>query len=727
MTILRVAIPSPLYHDFDYLPPADGHPSNLVPGVRLQVPFGRRLVVGLLLDVAEAPRVDRPLKAALAVLDDAPLLSPETLALVEWAAHYYHHPVGNVVWTALPGLLREGRPFHSGPSAWYLTPQGQQTDPIMLRRAPRQQALLVRLHEAQGAPLLLPADPAQRLLWRKGLQALQAQGLAVPLPVDGITSPQVPQPAPPLNSAQQQAATTLVTAQGYQVFLLEGVTGSGKTEVYMEAIAQVAARGQQTLVLVPEIGLTPQLIARFQQRLGLPLALSHSGLTDLGRLAAWRAAAQGSATVMVGTRSAVWTPLPRLGLIIVDEEHDLSYKQQEGFRYHARDLAVVRAHRAGIPLVLGSATPSLETLHNARTGRYQLLRLPERAGPAVSPSFRIVDLRREKVEHGLSATLLTAMDHHLRRGGQTLVFLNRRGYAPCLLCHNCGWVAQCRRCDARFTLYREEGRLRCHHCSADQPRPRTCPQCGGTTLHALGAGTERLEQALTRHFPDYRLVRLDRDSTRQRGALESCLQQVRDGQARILVGTQMLAKGHDFPEVTLAAIIDGDQGLYSTDFRAAERLAQLLVQVAGRAGRAAHPGTVLIQTHAPDHPLLRTLVVEGYTAFADAALAEREAAELPPYQALALIRAEATTPQLPLDFLQTVRDQGPSNPAVQVHGPIPAPMERRAGHYRAHLLLQARHRGPVQTLLAEWIPLLTSLPAGRQVRWSLDVDPMDMF
>ncbi|HEY0634092.1 MAG TPA: primosomal protein N', partial [Gammaproteobacteria bacterium] len=536
--------------------------------------------------------------------------------------------------------------------------------------------------------------------------------------------------APELNSAQHVAVSAITAAAGtFQPFLLDGVTGSGKTEVYLQAIAPVLAAGRQVLLLVPEIGLTPQLVERFRRRFAVPLGLLHSGLSDGERQCAWLMARDGHAPIVIGTRSALFTPLRNPGLIIVDEEHDPSFKQQEGFRYSARDVAIVRAHQLGIPIVLGSATPSLESLHNAQAGRYRLLRLPERAGSALHPKMRLLDVRQQPLQEGLAEPLALLMRRHLERGGQVLLFLNRRGYSPALICHDCGHVAGCPRCDARLTYHSAQRRLRCHHCGTERPVPTQCPKCGSADLRPLGQGTERIEEGLRARFPGVGLVRIDRDTTSRKGAMTALLLEVHAGEARILIGTQMVAKGHHFPEVTLVGILDADQGLFSADFRASERMAQLILQVAGRAGRAERPGEVVIQTHVPDHPLLRTLVESDYHAFAEAALRERAQAQFPPFSHLALLRAEAVDPTAPLTFLEAARRlaEGHAAAGVQLLGPVPAPMERRAGRTRAQLLLQSSSRTGLHRLLEPWVVALEGLKEGRKVRWSLDVDPAELF
>jgi primosomal protein N' (replication factor Y) len=530
-----------------------------------------------------------------------------------------------------------------------------------------------------------------------------------------------------LTDAQRAAVEQIEQATRFSAFLLHGVTGSGKTEVYLEAIKRVLARGKQTLVLVPEIGLTPQLLDRFRRRFAVPIAVLHSALGERERLQAWLDARSGHAPIVIGTRSAVFVPLANPGLIVIDEEHDGSFKQQEGFRYHARDLAVMRASREAVPIVLGSATPSLETLRHARAGTYTLLRLPERTGTAGLPTVRLLDLRRLKPDQGLSHPLREAIAERLARREQVLLFLNRRGFAPVWTCYDCEWVASCARCDARLTFHQRSRRLRCHHCGADQPVIEKCPKCANS-LHALGEGTERIEGALAKYFPDAAIERIDRDSTRRKGALEEKLERVRAGEAQILVGTQMLSKGHDFPNVTLVGVLNADQGLYNVDFRAPERLFQQIMQVSGRAGRADKPGDVFIQTRHPDHPVFDAIARHDFDGFADYALAERRDTGYPPFQYLALLRAEAAAAGLALSFLvqaQTCARQMADG--VDILDPAPAPMERRAGRYRAQLLVQARERKALHVFLDRWVGELQALKTTRRVRWSLDVDPIEMI
>ena len=728
--ILRIAVPAPLYSCFDYLPPPGTDPAALKRGMRLLVPFGRAKRCGVLLEVAAETSLERDkLRPALAVLDSDPLLGDEDLELLLWAAAYYQHPPGEAIAAALPVRLRKGEaPASLTSPGWRLTAAGAVTNPA---RAPRQSQVLQtlaghpeglsrdRLHAACG-----PCLPVLRTLAKKGWIE----------PCEIVAGEEERQgrkePGPPLNPAQREAvAAVRARFGGFGAFLLDGVTGSGKTEVYLSLVEAALAAGRQVLILAPEIALTPQLMRRFQRRIGPAVALLHSGLAERERERAWLAAGRGQAAVAVGTRSAVFTPLPRLGLVLVDEEHDLSFKQQDGFRYSARDLAIVRARRRGCPVVLGSATPSLESLRNVEAGRYHRLELPERAGNARPPRLELLDIRSAPLDGGLSPTLLRLMQDELAAGNQVLLFLNRRGYAPVVTCHHCGWLSECPRCDARMTLHLGTRLLWCHHCGHQRPMPGRCPDCGGLDLRPLGQGTERLEEVLTRRFPDLPIARIDRDSTRRKGALEKMLNGIHAGRYRILLGTQMLAKGHHFPDVTLAGILDVDQGLFSADYRAAERMAQLIEQVGGRAGRAEKAGRVLLQTRHPDHPLLQTLVRRGYGAFARESLAERRQAGLPPYSHQALLRAEAPSPKAPMAFLEEAAGAAGTlaSGEVEIWGPVPAPMERRAGRVRAQLLLQSADRGRLQRLLQAWTPALGKLKSARRVRWSIDVDPQEML
>jgi len=727
-SVLRLAVPVPLSKSFDYYPPHGVDIGACQLGQRFQVSFGRGKKIAVLVQISEQSELPaNKIKIADKQLDHTPVLSPELLRLAHWTSRYYQHPIGEVIQLMLPVALRAGEATEvRGESLWSLTDAAQSVD---LKRAPKQQQLWQLLkNEALSSEQL-----NQRLQqWRPTMRALRDKGLVIEkqLPCLTVAKEAGTEQAKTANVEQQIAIDGLVAALGdFTVFLLEGITGSGKTEVYLQVIERVLQRDQQVLLLLPEIGLTPQIVSRFARRFAVPIAVMHSGLNDTQRLCAWQMAALGEAKIVIGTRSALFAPLPQLGLIIVDEEHDSSFKQQEGCRYHGRDLAVVRGSQAKVPVLLGTATPSLESLQNALSGHYQHLFLQQRAANARSPRIRMLDLRAQKPRDGLAAGLLHEMELHLKKGGQVLLFLNRRGFAPVLFCQGCGWMADCPRCDAHTTFHRRSGQIRCHHCGYERPKPVSCPQCGEPELVALGQGTERIESALLEHFPTRTIVRIDRDSTRRKGALEQQLKRVKSGEADILIGTQMLAKGHHFPNVTLVGLLDSDQGLFSADFRATEQLAQLIVQVAGRAGRAEKVGEVLIQTQQPDHPLLLQLIREGYRAVAKTLLAERRVVAFPPFARLAILRAEALQVSQALEFLQQVVDElrGWPFPQVQLLGPVPAPMERRQGRYRAQLLLSASDAKTLQPLLAGLRPWLEQNREGRKLRWSLDVDPLDLL
>ncbi|TWI54168.1 replication restart DNA helicase PriA [Pseudomonas duriflava] len=736
-TLLRLALPSPLRRLFDYCAPADVDVSTLRPGIRVRVPFGRREVIGVLVELVTHSDVPADkLKPALELLDAVPPMPATLVELCKWAAQYYQHSLGDTFSWALPGLLRQGEPAERRLQRfWLAEPEAQTTDP-RLTRAPRQREALtiIKQHPHGVAHELI----GQLGLNKESLNTLLEKGL-VKIETRMIRSPRhqgawLAQAELPLNPEQRIAFEAVRARLGYfHCFLLEGVTGSGKTEVYLQLIRQVIESGHQVLVLIPEINLGPQTLSRFEKRFNARIALLHSALTDRERMDAWLAAREGDVDIVIGTRSALFTPLKNPGLIIVDEEHDTSYKQQEGLRYHARDLAVVRARLEKVPLLLGSATPSLESLHNAEIGRYGLLRITQRAGSATAPRFQRLDVRSRPLDDGLSQPLTQAIADTLQKGHQVLVFLNRRGFAPTLLCHDCGWVAQCPRCDARMTIHQRSRELRCHHCDHRSYPPQHCPACGKLDLRPLGAGTERAEERLKILFPDYPVLRVDRDSTARKEAMQTLFTTVQRGEPCILVGTQMLAKGHHFPRVTLVAILDADGGLFSADFRASERMAQQIVQVAGRSGRAELPGLVLIQTHLAEHPLLVQLTEQGYAAFGQQALAERRAAGLPPFTHLALLRAEAHKPGQAEEFLEAAYSEAEQLaeemciPSIELLGPVPAPMERRAGRFRAQLLLQASLRAPLHRILTPLSQRLEYLPSSRQVRWSLDVDPIDLY
>jgi len=743
--IIKVAVPCPLYRTFDYLLPADCQQS-IQPGMRVRVSFGRQRLIAIIIEEVEKSEVPlTKLKPISELLDTTSLLATDIINLLLWSARYYAHPVGDVFQTALPVYLRtndDATPALT--EVWRINTTTSTTPNDVLQslsRAPRQQQLFQLLSNANNNAdnnAGLDADALNALTenWRAPVKALLDKQLIVAEQKPALLfSDNNHSKVIPLNKEQLSAVQAIEnhesesTDKKHAVHVLNGVTGSGKTEVYLALCESMLANNKQILVLVPEIGLTPQLTQRFLQRLNTTLVVLHSAMNDRQRYAAWSAAANNQAQLVIGTRSSIFTPLPNLGLIIIDEEHDGSYKQQDGFRYNARDLAILRANNNKIPIVLGSATPSLETLNNINERRYLVHYLKHRANKKPLPKIELINLCSQKLQESLSDTLLSKIKQHLKQQGQILLFINRRGFAPLLMCHDCGWTTNCKRCDAHMTFHKRRNQLHCHHCGSQRPAPDTCEECGSSNVLAIGAGTERIENFLQAQFADTKVSRIDRDSTRNKGSLQEKLDEAHSGEAGILVGTQMLAKGHDFPNITLVAILDTDQALFSADFRAAEHLAQLVTQVSGRAGRADKPGEVLIQTHHPEHPLLQNLLHQGYQAYAQAALQERRAASLPPANHLVLLRCESVDSNAAQFFLQQALEcakQIETN-GIELFGPLPAPMERRAGRYRYQIMLQAKQRKPLHQFLSWWPAQLQTLPAARKVRWSVDVDPYDTF
>jgi primosomal protein N' (replication factor Y) len=740
--IFRVAIAIPVARLFDYRPPEHFELAGIKPGIRVEVPFGNAKKIAFLvecvqhseLDIGKLKRIDR-------ILDEQPLLSEKDQALLHWASGYYHHPLGEVFSAAFPVALRQGKATVVQTQKHYvLTESGKAFDSELLTRAPKQKSVLEKfqahsncLSEAELSSWDQNWRPSVKQLLDKCLLQLAVSGQQSNFSLNVIqvnTASVIKSNALQCNPQQQAAIDAVYANLGqFGVFLLEGVTGSGKTEVYMQIIRSVLERGQQVLVLLPEITLTPQLEERFRQRFNVSIAISHSKLTDRQRACAWLNMQRGECSILLGTRSALFTPIKNPGLIILDEEHDASFKQQEGFRFSARDVAVVRGKLLNIPVLLGSATPALESLQNVDNQRYRLLHLPERAGTAIEPILQLLDIRNKKMQEGLSEWLIADIRRTLEKNEQVLLFLNRRGFAPTLICHGCGWVARCGHCDANLVIHYDEGKLRCHHCGQEQRLIKQCPACTTGELTPLGLGTERVEKVLAELFADKVIVRLDRDSTQRKGSLENYLQRINQGEVDIILGTQMLAKGHHFPNVTLVAILDVDSGLFSIDFHAPEKLAQMIVQVSGRAGRAEKPGRVIMQTRQPDHPLLTTLISKGYSSFARTALAERKEASLPPFSYQALLRVQAAEVEMPKLFLDAVVRLAAEHSKAHtlVLGPVAAPMARRAGLYRYQLLFQSSRRLELHALLDVLMPLIEKLKQAKKVRWSLDVDPVDLY
>jgi len=727
---IRVALPVYVYDTFDYTVNAEQYTQAQV-GARVLVSFGRQNLVGVMtekVDPNEAFTGQFKLKAITELLDDEPILDSQLLTLLTWSAQYYQFPIGEVMQSALPGLLRQGRALDILFHLWKITPHD---DPnALLKRSQKQ-------YDAYQVLKLHPHGTTENILNLSGvetatLKALEKKGLVECClePHDFTpTTMQLAQVPLTANVDQKYAIQQILKAQHhYQTFLLDGLTGSGKTEVYLQVMFEVLQQGKQVLVLVPEIGLTPQTVARFKSRFHCDVALLHSGLNESKRLQAWQHAQTGKASIIIGTRSAIYTPLPKLGLIILDEEHDLSYKQQEGFRYHARDVALYRGHLQGCPVILGSATPSTESYHLAELGKLHLLELNQRAGVAVLPKMHIIDLKIAKKKHGISQTLIEQIKQTLERKEQVLIFLNRRGYAPILMCESCAWQANCPHCDAHFTLHTQPyAYLHCHHCGTINRLPEHCPECKKQSLKTIGLGTAKLEEHLHELFPHNEVIRVDRDSTSRVGSWQKIYDRIQQNKPSILLGTQMLAKGHHFPHVTLVAILDIDSGLLSVDLRAPERTAQLIIQVAGRSGRGEHKGSVYLQTLRPDHPMLTTLIEKDYRAVAKQMLAERKIAMLPPYRYAALVRVDSKDRAYSQQYLAEIAQQLREMAAdlIDIWGPIPAPMERKAGRYRAHMVILSADRAKLHFYLRQWWQHVVHLPRQHQLRLSIDVDPQE--
>ncbi|HMM54054.1 MAG TPA: primosomal protein N' [Candidatus Desulfobacillus sp.] len=722
-SIIRVALDVPLPGGFDYL--ADGALQDDI-GRRVCVPFGRGEKIGVILavDVASDLPAEK-LRPARAILRDLPPFPADWLELAQFCSRYYQHPIGEVIALALPPTLRRRQALPRQPDRrrFRITPAGRRALPGLKQRSVA--ARLLAALEAQGGLTLTELRGVSAAAAKQLPGLLQNGWLAesTDFPAPDVVA------GPTLLEEQQHAVAEIGQTLGrFAPFLLHGVTGSGKTEVYLQLIAAVLARGQQALLLVPEIALTPQLEERVSSRFrGARLVSLHSSLAEGVRAAGFLQAFAGEADIILGTRLAVFTPLPRLALIVVDEEHDPSFKQQEGLRYSARDVAVWRARQRGVPIVLGSATPSLESWAAAEAGRYRRLELTARALAQAMPAVRCLDTRREKLQDGMSEHLLRAIAVRLERKEQSLVFLNRRGYAPVLACPACGWVSRCPGCAANLVLHLLDRRLRCHHCGREERIPTSCPTCGNQDIHPFGRGTQRLEEALARRFPEARILRVDRDSASSRARWQALLEAIHKGDADILVGTQMLAKGHDFPRLTLVGVLNADAALFAADFRAPERLFAQLMQVGGRSGRAALPGDVLVQTEYPDHPLYRALVAHDFSAFAAAQLDERRRIGLPPCGHQALLRAEAPELGQALSFLEAAADLGKrtASKEVTLYDAVPMRLHRRAHLERAQLLVESPSRPALQAFLAEWLTAIRQMKAPNALRWHIDVDPLE--
>jgi len=724
-TIAKIALNVPFNQLFDYKLIKKTTEEQLL-GRRVFVPFRNQTKIGIIIALSEhSSYSNEQLKTIEQYLDTESAVESDSLKLCQWLSRYYHQPLGQVIFTALPNAFKKQKlPKANRANHWHITELGQTIDKNELKRSPQQARCLslFQQHHRCSMTILnqhqITFSVLKKLLDKNWIEDCPAPPISLPAPSAPIT----------LNLEQQQAYQSIKQRlQQFHCTLLHGITGSGKTEVYMYIIEHILQQGKQVLFLIPEIGLTSQTVKRLQARFQVPLVTLHSNLTDKERYLAWQQAKHNQAKLIIGTRSAVFTPLPQLGLIIIDEEHDTSFKQHEKTCYSARDVAIIRAKQAQIPIILGSATPSLESLYNVQQKRYHWLSLPKRAGDALIPQIGIINLKQQSLFHGLSLPLRTAITEHLEAGHQVLLFVNQRGFAPVLICQQCGHGLSCSRCSAYMIQHRDPPHLLCHHCGQRTTIPQQCTHCQSPTLKPIGYGTERIEEALQQLF-EVPIQRVDRDTIKNKHSFSKILASIQSNQPQILIGTQMLAKGHHFPNITLVGILNADNGLYSHDFRACEKMGQLIVQVAGRAGRATKPGTVLVQTYQPQHPKLQLLLHQNYLVFAEQLLKERAAAKLPPYCYQVLFRSEASVKQHAHNTLEAIKStlcqQAPKS--LDVFGPMVAPMEKKSGQYRMQLLLQSPHRSILQKILTEQSQALEKIKQNARSRWTIDVDPYDL-
>jgi primosomal protein N' (replication factor Y) len=732
--VLQVALPLPLRKLFDYLylePTTDTQENNKPQqGQRVIVPFGRQTLVGVVIKVTDKSEYPiEKLKPIKALIENESSFNTQQLNLLHWAADYYKHPIGEVFASALPGILRENKTIAQlAPQALVLS-DDKNIDEQLSKNATQLHKLLTLLKQGNYTRAELTAADIKSTSIKRFVDEGWASWQAMPANVKNVTADDVSGQLS-LNTEQAIAVSAINSSSASNspssCFLLDGVTGSGKTEVYLQAIEHVLLKQQQVLVCVPEIGLTPQTISRFKQRFNLDVELWHSGMTDKQRFNTWYKARNGQAKIVIATRSGVFLPFADLGMIVIDEEHDASFKQQEGFKYHCRSLALYRAKLANVPVILGSATPSLETLQNALVGKFHHLELKSRAAGSQLPTMKLLDLNQCRVDSGIGEPLLAKIKQCLAAKQQVMLFINRRGFAPVLMCEECRWLTECSRCSSFTTFHKSKNLLICHHCGDQQPTVHQCGGCGSTRLSTVGVGTEQLHLALQDAIPDFPVIRLDRDSTSKKGDFEAILEKINKGEPSIIVGTQMVAKGHHFPNVSLVGIVDVDGSLFSSDFRAPEKLAQLIVQVSGRAGRGSIKGEVWLQTKFPEHPVIQDLVNNKYSDFASFALTEREMLSLPPYSYQALIRAEATNEEYASHWLQSISPHLNQFKDLLVLGPSPAPMTKKAGKFRHMLTIQCKSR-PYLHKVVDWlIENLDTVQKDNRIRWSIDIDPLDL-
>ena len=718
--IVKIAINTPIRQTFDYL--SDEPARVWQPGMRAKVSFGNKTVVGIVTEIKTIIEQDRKLKPIIERIDDAACLDHELFALILWLSRYYHHPIGDCFATALPKKIRQGESLQATQQTFW---QVHNNHPDKLGQ--KQQQIFEALQQ-------YPKGLSETVLKNKfgsvksSLKGLEEKSVVTRYQqADVEVTQEITEKNWPLNDDQLEICQKIEQKNDqFQPFLLHGITGSGKTEVYLTLAREQMKQGKQVLILIPEISLSGQFVERFKAGLTGRVLLSHSGINDGQRKQVWCLANSGQADVIIGTRSAVFMPLKRPGLVIIDEEHDSAYKQQDGLRYHARNILLMRAKNLNIPIVLGSATPSLESLYQVKQGKYQLLELKKRAGNAALPQVSLIDMSLEP-QSVISQGLQQKIRQHLQKQQQVLLFINRRGFAPVLMCHSCQWQAQCKSCDAKMVVHQQRQQLFCHHCGLIQRLPSRCPSCDAEDLNTHGAGTEKIEQLLQTMFPDTPVLRIDRDTTQTVNAFDNLFQPIRDGKSAVLVGTQMLAKGHDFHKVTLVGILDADQGLFSADFRASEYLAQSIVQVTGRAGRGEVQGEVLIQTRQISHPFWQQVLAQDYSKLAEGLLNERITIQLPPASFWAIWRAESPFAEQAITFLQEISDQLGQPNHVQIMGPVPALMEKRAGRYRAQLVFCSQSRNALHQLIDLAMHNISRSKLGRKVRWSLDIDPIELL
>ena len=728
--ILKVALDVPLYKLFDYQLNKKNSTKPSI-GSRVLVPFGKQKKVGVIIDIVNRSSVAKSkLKECISILDENPIFEKKQLDFIHFASNYYQYPLGRVLYAAMPGNLRKGKSLTKFIDSIVITDNGKNVDLDNLKkRAPKQAALMSILMEnhtldSNGLSNIFPE-------WKKySKRPIEKNWIKIEQIIEShkdIQKLDKNTKGLALNSEQKKAILDVKKSSTFNTFLLDGVTGSGKTEIYLSLISDVIERGQDALILVPEIGLINQLNRRIEVRLGIKPSQYHSGLTENERFITWKKIQESKTRIILGTRSAILAPFKNLGLIVVDEEHDISYKQQEGFRYSARDLAVMRAKNFNIPIILGSATPSLESFNQHVNNKYKYLTLKKRAGNAKMPSMHLIDLNKGHSEDGLSKLLIKSMNEHIENDGQILVFINRRGYAPTLICKTCNFIAECSRCDSRMTLYLSKKLLLCHHCNYKEKYKNSCIKCDSEMI-ALGQGSQRIEDSLKKHFPNEQILRIDSDSTQQKNSLDEALEKAKAGKAKILVGTQMLSKGHHFSSLSLVVVVNADQGLFSNDFRGSERLAQNIIQVAGRAGREKKKGQVIIQTEYPDHPFWPLLFQGGYKEIVEMTLMDRKSANWPPYSFIVLIRAQSHRKKYTWSFLEEAKKILISQkPNFSILGPVSAPMEKKASHYRGQLLLQSEGRKSLNQTLKMFIDEIERKKFVRRVKWSIDVDPIELF